>query len=53
MVAFIFKYVSSLHPGVVRTELVREILENKIIGLLFKLVWPIYTIFTKSSLEGA
>lgn len=41
---------SSLHPGVVRTELVREIVGNPILNLLFKLVTPIYFIFTKSCL---
>ncbi|CAK56013.1 unnamed protein product (macronuclear) [Paramecium tetraurelia] len=43
----------SLHPGVVRTELVREIVGNPILNIVFKLVTPIYFIFTKSCLQGA
>lgn len=41
--------VASLHPGVVRTELMREM---GTAALILKLITPIYAIFTKSAKEG-
>ena len=39
---------ASLHPGVVRTELTRDMLDGWK-DKAFRLVAPIYTIFTKSA----
>lgn len=48
---------ASLHPGVVRTELMREKLSDgikgKIMGLIMTAMWPIYCFFTKSAEQGS
>lgn len=47
--------VVSLHPGVVRTELLREIKSEgpgKIIGVLMLFLYPIYWLLTKSCWQG-
>ncbi len=47
--------VTSLHPGVVRTELMREMKSEgagKFLGVALFLVYPIYWFFTKSSFQG-
>lgn len=47
----------SLHPGVVRTNLLRdmtsETLVGKCIGMCLTLVYPIYMFFTKSAFQGS
>lgn len=42
----------SLHPGVVRTELFRYGITGWLV-IIFKILYPIYKIFTKSAKEGA
>jgi len=48
---------ASLHPGVVRTELLRETLSagiiGKLLGWILTAVWPIYCFFTKSAQQGS
>ena len=48
-------FTASLHPGVVRTELLRNIGEgvNSLIPIFLALSRPIFLVFTKSSEEGA
>lgn len=43
----------SLHPGVVRTELVRYMINNVFKKVVFTLVSPLAYIFMKSATEGA
>ena len=49
--------VVSLNPGVVRTDIIREMIGNGIKGLLLsfalKVFWPFWCFFTKSSKQGA
>lgn len=47
--------VVSLHPGVVRTELLREIKAEgpgKYLGIFMTVIYPIYWLLTKSSWQG-
>lgn len=47
--------ITSLHPGVVRTELLREIKSEgpgRILGVLMFFVYPLYWLLTKSSWQG-
>jgi hypothetical protein len=47
--------VVSLHPGVVRTNLLREMTAEgfgKVINIALFFVYPLYWFFTKSSFEG-
>jgi NAD(P)-dependent dehydrogenase (short-subunit alcohol dehydrogenase family) len=48
---------ASLHPGVVRTELLRETIATNIVGQIFKYIlnvlWLVYWFFTKSSEQGS
>lgn len=48
---------ASLHPGVVRTELMRDMkadgLKGKIMSILMVVIYPVWWLFTKSSVEGS
>ncbi|CAD8141675.1 unnamed protein product [Paramecium octaurelia] len=43
----------SLHPGAVRTELMREVVQNPILNVVLKLSTVFYFLLSKSSLQGA
>ena len=45
----------SLHPGVVRTELIRYMGDSifSLIPILYRIFEPLYCIFSKSTKEGA
>ena len=49
--------VASLHPGVVRTNLTRDMFSgsivNKITGIVFVLIQPIFMFFTKNATQGS
>lgn len=49
--------VASLHPGVVRTEILREMTADGLKGVFFenvlRLVWPLWWLFSKSARQGA
>lgn len=42
-----------LHPGVVRTELMRYMYENILLKIGMKIVWPVYCVFTKNVEQGS
>jgi hypothetical protein len=43
----------SLHPGVVRTELTRDVLDSAWKKAIFTLAWPFQFILMKTPMEGA
>jgi len=49
--------VVSVNPGVVRTDIIRELVgdgfKGKLLGILLKVVWPLFCLFTKSKQQGA
>ena len=49
--------VLSVNPGVVRTDIIRELfgdgIKGKVLGVLLRIVWPVFCLFTKSRKQGA
>lgn len=45
--------VVCLHPGVVRTELMRYMYENILLKIGLTIMWPVYCVFTKNVEQGA
>jgi NAD(P)-dependent dehydrogenase (short-subunit alcohol dehydrogenase family) len=49
--------VVSVNPGVVRTDIIREMtgdgIKGKVLALLLRAVWPVFCLFTKSPRQGA